>query len=914
MALFQIPNKMNPLQAAQVNAYQKTAQKEDLLTLNKNLQYEESAFNKTLMNATTLADLPKGHLFGSDQELIDFKNNHDPSTVDFDSYLKMYGQEEAMARVLNNSNAASAILGYGKTIDLKNTKWNPEAKAFDVIVRTDDEERGESRSTVLTRSGEAVKDLFKKGGRAAVEEATLPPVGIDQINFFLEQIKSQSQNATGGFSALENIGGMDKKGANIDWFQGNTRDQLENLAEIMAGSATGAGAGTEAEAGAETGTTTQMSGGITVDNIDSLGITTNIAISDRNIINKIIEVESGGKPDADSGHAKGLMQLKDSTADKPGLGVKPVVRSGPNGEISAEENVRFGTDYFDALTEKYDGDLVTAAMAYNAGTGVIDKWIEGGRKYEDLREETQNYVAKVFGEDVREQVKNGTYGQGDDSTPAASGQSLPKGVDISGFAAQMASAENPNGAQDLINSNFKDVPWAKEIYEKGPAPFGLTPEEFASDKYSNADRRRLLYNEEVLVRNNIKRVIDDTTEGLPKTLTESFLEFFGYEDETKMSKEDSDNLDYVKGAYGGASKGPFKHDLNDSKLKEIFAANPALIQQFQEDPIAFALAYKENPEDFEGKKISTSDISKTIKDSPFKFTAADSKALYDGAKSGDVQTFANSLSTIMDKYVGVEGVPLEFQNAAVALLGSADNFIANSGQQRLDQHIISGMWATLDDDQRKTYAPYLMRFVETGRFSFEGITAANQTAQVAINAGNLDVNRANAMKIGDAGKNLNKIRERMQADDYVFNSNDITSAISFINQADIGGNPIDLQAGRDAIGEGMKQWVGSQKKGWWNSIVSNFPIFGTGGADTPNAAFATQPDLLAYTAGGELVTRSDQEVGYFTRTAPGNPQIKLPQSKISAYWANNELAPEGLQYLTALAIANSKVKASKQGG
>jgi hypothetical protein len=492
MALFQRPNKMNPLQAAQVNAYQKTAQKEDLLTLNKNLQYEESAFNKTLMNATTLADLPKGHLFGSDAELIDFKNNHDPSTVGFDSYLKMYGQEEAMARVLNNSNAASAILGYGKTIDLKNTKWNPEAKAFDVIVRTDDEERGESRSTVLTRSGEAVKDLFKKGGRAAVEEATLPPVGIDQINFFLEQIKSQSQNATGGFSALENIGGMDKKGANIDWFQGNTRDQLENLAEIMAGSATGAEAGTEAEAGAETGTTTQMSGGITVDNIDSLGITTNIAISDRNIINKIIEVESGGKPDADSGHAKGLMQLKDSTADKPGLGVKPVVRSGPNGEISAEENVRFGTDYFDALTEKYDGDLVTAAMAYNAGTGVIDKWIEGGRKYEDLREETQNYVAKVFGEDVREQVKNGTYGQGDDSTPAASGRSLPKGVDISGFAAQMASAENPNGAQDLINSNFKDVPWAKEIYEKGPAPFGLTPEEFASNKYSRADRRRLL--------------------------------------------------------------------------------------------------------------------------------------------------------------------------------------------------------------------------------------------------------------------------------------------------------------------------------------------------------------------------------------------------------------------------------------
>jgi hypothetical protein len=207
-----------------------------------------------------------------------------------------------------------------------------------------------------------------------------------------------------------------------------------------------------------------------------------------------------------------------------------------------------------------------------------------------------------------------------------------------------------------------------------------------------------------------------------------------------------------------------------------------------------------------------------------------------------------------------------------------------------------------------------MRFVETGRFSFEGITADNQTRNASVNERNVAVNESNAMKISDAGNNLNDIRDRMLEDGYVFNSNDISSAISYINQADIGGNLIDLQAGRDTIGVGMKQWVGSQKKGWWNSIVSNFPIFGTGGTGTPNAAFATQPDLLAYTEGGELVTRPDQEVGYFTRTAPGNPQIKLPQSKISAYWANNELAPEGLQYLTTLAIANSKVKAAKQGG
>ena len=64
MALFQRPNKMSPLQAAQVNSYQRDLQKKDLLTLNKNLQYEESAFNKSLNNATTIADLPKGLLEG----------------------------------------------------------------------------------------------------------------------------------------------------------------------------------------------------------------------------------------------------------------------------------------------------------------------------------------------------------------------------------------------------------------------------------------------------------------------------------------------------------------------------------------------------------------------------------------------------------------------------------------------------------------------------------------------------------------------------------------------------------------------------------------------------------------------------------------------------------------------------------
>ena len=163
---------------------------------------------------------------------------------------------------------------------------------------------------------------------------------------------------------------------------------------------------------------------ITVDNLENVNIVvgkaadgSDINWSDRPIINKIIEVESSGRINAMSDHgAKGLMQIKDATADNPGMGVPPAVRD-KAGNISAEENVIFGTNYFDALTERYNGDLVTATMAYNAGMGTIDKWIKEGRNYNDLRTETQNYVGKIFGKDIQELVKAGTYGQDIIQTP-----------------------------------------------------------------------------------------------------------------------------------------------------------------------------------------------------------------------------------------------------------------------------------------------------------------------------------------------------------------------------------------------------------------------------------------------------------------------------------------------------------------
>jgi hypothetical protein len=67
-------------------------------------------------------------------------------------------------------------------------------------------------------------------------------------------------------------------------------------------------------------------------------------------------------------------------------------------------------------------------MAFNAGMGTIDKWIKEGRNYKDLRTETQNYVGKIFGKDIQELVKAGTYGQDIIETPITSSPSLLESV------------------------------------------------------------------------------------------------------------------------------------------------------------------------------------------------------------------------------------------------------------------------------------------------------------------------------------------------------------------------------------------------------------------------------------------------------------------------------------------------------
>jgi soluble lytic murein transglycosylase-like protein len=98
-------------------------------------------------------------------------------------------------------------------------------------------------------------------------------------------------------------------------------------------------------------------------------------------VESVARVESALRPDALSPKgAMGVMQLMPGTARA--LDADPA---------DLEQNVEAGTRLLRELLIKYNGDVVKALAAYNAGPGAVDRY-NGLPPYP----ETQNYVDKVL--------------------------------------------------------------------------------------------------------------------------------------------------------------------------------------------------------------------------------------------------------------------------------------------------------------------------------------------------------------------------------------------------------------------------------------------------------------------------------------------------------------------------------------
>jgi soluble lytic murein transglycosylase len=123
------------------------------------------------------------------------------------------------------------------------------------------------------------------------------------------------------------------------------------------------------------------------------------------LIAAVINEESGFDRRARSGaDARGLMQVTPATAeaiaDESG-GVSFTVEDLEDPQI----NISYGSFHLRDLLDQYDGNVVAALAAYNAGSGNVDSWGGALLTAEDIRfAETRAYVENVL--ETREEYRD----------------------------------------------------------------------------------------------------------------------------------------------------------------------------------------------------------------------------------------------------------------------------------------------------------------------------------------------------------------------------------------------------------------------------------------------------------------------------------------------------------------------------
>jgi peptidoglycan lytic transglycosylase len=117
---------------------------------------------------------------------------------------------------------------------------------------------------------------------------------------------------------------------------------------------------------------------------------------DAALIAAVIYSESRFSDQTSSAGARGLMQITPAAA-------RDIERhSGGTtfnlGDLSDPEiNIRYGTYQLRELLDRYNGDVVAALAAYNAGPGNVDKWGGAGLTVGDIPfSETRGYVEEVL--------------------------------------------------------------------------------------------------------------------------------------------------------------------------------------------------------------------------------------------------------------------------------------------------------------------------------------------------------------------------------------------------------------------------------------------------------------------------------------------------------------------------------------
>ena len=122
---------------------------------------------------------------------------------------------------------------------------------------------------------------------------------------------------------------------------------------------------------------------------------------DKYLVYAIIKAESNFNENAKSkSEAIGLMQIIESTAIE--IAEKMDLEVSEDDLFHPDLNIKLGLKYYKTLLDKYNNNYQMAIIAYNAGIGNVDKWIQEGtinKEGSNLEnvpfKETENYLRKI---------------------------------------------------------------------------------------------------------------------------------------------------------------------------------------------------------------------------------------------------------------------------------------------------------------------------------------------------------------------------------------------------------------------------------------------------------------------------------------------------------------------------------------
>jgi soluble lytic murein transglycosylase len=114
------------------------------------------------------------------------------------------------------------------------------------------------------------------------------------------------------------------------------------------------------------------------------------------LIAAVIYEESRFRDQTSSAGAEGLMQVTPRTAERIAR-LSGGTQFVPEDLSDPDINIRYGSYWLKFLLDYYDGNVVAALAAYNAGEGNVDRWGGAGLEVEDIGfPETRAYVEGVL--------------------------------------------------------------------------------------------------------------------------------------------------------------------------------------------------------------------------------------------------------------------------------------------------------------------------------------------------------------------------------------------------------------------------------------------------------------------------------------------------------------------------------------